>query len=1059
MPYGPLIAALLSVLFGLLTPPWAGISAQLEPVATTHHQTTVEGRALSYTARAGHLPIRLNETGEVRGHVFFTHYALNVGPDSPPRPLTFLWNGGPGANSVLVHLVGFGPVRIRTSDTPLEVPDCDCVLEPNDGTWLEATDLVFVDPIGTGFSRPTEVEYADDFYGVMEDVAYIAEFVRLFVTRFDAWDAPLFIGGESYGTWRASGVARTLEEQGIPVAGVILISGGVPVGPLEAEEMRVAHLLTSRTASAFFHGRLEAGLQGDQEDALRQAEEWATRVYAPALARREALSHRDRRIVVEGLARYTGMDVGRIDAEALVINRQQFVEELMAEEGVELARFDTRLPTVHPSPPPGARAELVGRYLRDTLGFQWDQAYQGLEVGYRPVSDSAPRGPGARWRYNHATPGEPPPVRLTVGDGPPGGRPSWLREALEANPSIRVFVATGLYDSLNSCSLNRHVVGLLDRELQDNFTLVCYPAGHVVYEDRDVRLRMKADVSRFIRAARPRSDSSSFGSARGSVGTEASELSATPLNEAALAHPGFPVSAGTDGAFRGQNPAPEDEIVTTQHSIRLAGRGLDYTARAGRLPMREDEAGKVRAHVFFVSYSVEPEPGEGPRPLLFAWNGGPGSNAGLLHVTAMGPRRMRMDDVFATADPSEMSDLVDNEATWLPFTDLVFVDPVGTGYSRPTRAEFGPEFYDTVGDVESLAEFIRVYRTRYDASDAPLFLAGESFGSLRAASVARVLQRRGIDVSGIVFISGSPGLGSLPTHLRSALLLPSLTASSLYHGKLPPGLSADPDRAIQEARDWALATYASALRDQDDLTSDQRTPIAGELARFTGMPPDLIAASGLAVTAPMFSEQLLADEGRILGRYDARLSRPRKESEEIFDPREDASLAPLENRISGNAPTMIRYLRGDLGFESDLYYIGPFGGAWPPPTGFRGDWMSVRWNWREGPVEPLRDAMTMNPTLRILHASGRYDLTTPAGPPAHLISQLEPALRDRITVKVYVGGHSFYLDRTSRLQFMRDGSALMEASASENRTPALSPRSAQDARRGARQRPGVWRDE
>jgi len=236
-------------------------------LSTTQHAVTIDGGLLEYSAHAGRLPIRVNETGEVRGYVFFTYYQLDGGTPSEPRPLTFLWNGGPGANSVLVHLLGFGPERIRTPDTPLDPPDCDCALEPNDGTWLEFTDLVFVDPIGTGFSRPAQPEYTDEFYGAREDAAYIAEFIRLFVTRFDTWDAPLFIGGESYGTWRAAGAAKRLEETGMPVAGVLLISGGVPVGGVEEEEMRVAHLITSRTAAAFYHHRLDADLQGDLETA------------------------------------------------------------------------------------------------------------------------------------------------------------------------------------------------------------------------------------------------------------------------------------------------------------------------------------------------------------------------------------------------------------------------------------------------------------------------------------------------------------------------------------------------------------------------------------------------------------------------------------------------------------------------------------------------------------------------------------------------------------------------------------------------------------------------
>jgi carboxypeptidase C (cathepsin A) len=983
-------------LAALLAVPGAGQSDG-SVLVSTRHEVTVAGQILEYSAGAGLLPIRHNETGEVLGDVFFTHYALDQASGAAPRPITFLWNGGPGANSVLVHLFGFGPRRVRTPPTALAPPGCDCVMEANEGSWLEFTDLVFVDPIGTGFSRPASADQAGGFYGVREDAAYIAEFVRLFIQRFGAWDAPLFIGGESYGTWRAAGVTKILEERGVSVDGVLLISGGIPVGPVEQEEMRVALLLPARTAAAFHHRRLAPELQNDLEETLRETEEWATEIYAPALARRDALGVEERSAVVEGLARYTGLPRDRIDADALVVNRQDFATELLADEGAELARFDTRLTLGLPSPLPGARASLVGAYLREELGFNSEASYQGLEGGYRSVRDTGAAGPAQRWRYNHGVPGEPSPTRLTVGDGPPGARPSWLREALSLDPGIKVFVATGHFDSLNSCSLNRHLAMSLGPPLSSNFTLACYAGGHVMYNDQEIRLAMKSDVARFVRS-----------SARGKR------------------------SQSPPGATQ-QERSTRNGVVTTNHSMQLGGRELNYVARAGTLPIRDNETGEVRANVFFVAYSVAVPAGAPARPVMFAWNGGPGSNAGLLHMMAMGPRRMEMGDVYATADPGEMSALVDNEATWLGSTDLVFVDPVGTGYSRPTRAEFGPEFYDTVGDVESLAEFVRVYRLRFGASETPVVLAGESYGSLRAASVARALQEDGIDVSGLVLISGSAGLGAVPEHLAPALLLPSLTATALYHDRLSPSQVEDPAGSLEEAQRWALGPYAESLSRADLLTADEREGVRAELSRLTGLGSELVDRMSLSVSGPDFTEQLLFDKGRVLGRYDARLSRLRKPSEDMFDPREDASLAPLGNNLSGNAPTMIRYLRDTLGFASDLYYIGPFGGAWPPPESFRGDWMSVRWNRSEGPLAPLSELLALNPGLRVLHVSGKYDLVTPSGPPAFQVGRLEPELRQRFTVRVYEGGHSFYLDRASRLQFMQDGRALIEAAVKAGR--------------------------
>lgn len=255
----------------------AGIESPGDQIATTHHQIRVGQRTLRYTARAGRLPIRHNETGEIHGRMFFVAYLLDRAPNEPARPLTFLWNGGPGSNSTLVHLSGFGPKRIKSSDDPTGPPDCECELEDNQTTWLDRTDLVFVDPIGTGFSRPTRTEYGAEFYNTLGDIASVAEFVRVYRTRFDAWDAPLLIGGESYGVWRAGGVAEALVRRRQKVAGVILISGGIPVGPVVPDDMRTALFVPTRTAAAFFHEKLSPDLQTDLTSTLEKAETWAVR--------------------------------------------------------------------------------------------------------------------------------------------------------------------------------------------------------------------------------------------------------------------------------------------------------------------------------------------------------------------------------------------------------------------------------------------------------------------------------------------------------------------------------------------------------------------------------------------------------------------------------------------------------------------------------------------------------------------------------------------------------------------------------------------------------------
>ena len=470
--------------------------------ATTHHQIAIGGRTLKYTAQAGLLPIRVNETGEPHGQVFYVAYTLDGAPTAR-RPLTFLWNGGPGSNSALLHLVGFGPKRLASSSDRGSCVGCD--VQDNEATWLEHSDLVFVDPVGTGFSRPTRAEYGAEFYNTLGDIASIAEFVRVYLTRFDAWDAPLFIAGESYGAWRASGVAETLERRGIRVAGVMLISGGVHVGPVIDDETRTALFIPTRAAAAFHHRKLGADLQNDLRATLRQAEEWALTVYTPALKRLPALTEAERDEIAHTLARFTGIDPSLIDRQTLVLGRQQFAEQLLRDQKRVLGRFDTRV--INETTESPGRAATVNRYLRATLGFNPDLAYQGNEEGFTPQTGPRASSVGARWNYNQGpqpAPGQPPAPprgRASNLDGPPGGAQPWLRRAMAIDPSLRAFVAAGLYDSLNSCAANAQLVAKLEPPLAVNITAKCYDGGHMMYEEADVRRQVTSDIAGFYARA------------------------------------------------------------------------------------------------------------------------------------------------------------------------------------------------------------------------------------------------------------------------------------------------------------------------------------------------------------------------------------------------------------------------------------------------------------------------------------------------------------------------------------------------------------------------------
>ncbi|HKQ76101.1 MAG TPA: hypothetical protein VJ810_20575 [Blastocatellia bacterium] len=472
----------------------------------------------------------------------------------------------------------------------------------------------------------------------------------------------------------------------------------------------------------------------------------------------------------------------------------------------------------------------------------------------------------------------------------------------------------------------------------------------------------------------------------------------------------------------------EDQIVTTKHQVTVAGRILKYTARAGRLPILDNETGEVHGRIFFTAYSLDPSTNQSPRPLTFLWNGGPGSSSSLVHLLGFGPRRLEAD-----------GKAVDNQGSWLDQTDLVFVDPVGTGYSRPAKPEYGPEFYQTRGDAESVAEFIRVYRNRFEAWDAPIFLAGESYGVTRAAGVAEVLQRRRINVNGVILIGLALPLGQLAGELRTALMLPTYSAAAFANKKLAPELQSDLQATLRLAETWAQNDYAAALARRESLSGTERQAVLAPLARFTGIDASRLDAKTLSIGMERFSQQLLADRNQVVGRYDSRLVGPRDPNEQLYDPTKDPSLKDIINDVG-----VVRYFRNELQYKSDLQYQGPFGGGYPPPTAFRGDWMSVRWNrnqaeatsggaGRQGaaggtsasgtgepPEQTLRRAMTANPGLQVLSACGYYDLVCSYAANIYLASHLPPEIARNVTARGYGGGHALYTDKNAQLELKRD---------------------------------------
>ena len=323
--------------------------------------------------------------------------------------------------------------------------------------------------------------------------------------------------------------------------------------------------------------------------------------------------------------------------------------------------------------------------------------------------------------------------------------------------------------------------------------------------------------------------------------------------------------------------APE-KLSVTHHAIRINGQAIDYTATAGRLPV-VDKAGKRKhaADIFFISYAKEGAEALPARPVTFLFNGGPGASAIWLNFGAFGPKRVVLSSTGKPFGPPYP--LVDNAYSLLDVTDLVFIDPVGTGFSRPADGISADAFYDVDKDVTSFREFIRSYVTRFERWASPKFIAGESYGGLRAVLLAKDLHKvYGMDCNGLILIS--PALqfqdfvfaaGNL---LPYALFLPTYTATAFYHKKLAGPLLADLGKTLAEVEDWTLNRYLPALIRGDTLTEAESNEVIDKLAAYTGLTEKYIRERKLRITNREFSRELLRSRGRVLGILDSRLTAP-----------------------------------------------------------------------------------------------------------------------------------------------------------------------------------------
>ncbi len=474
-------------------------------------------------------------------------------------------------------------------------------------------------------------------------------------------------------------------------------------------------------------------------------------------------------------------------------------------------------------------------------------------------------------------------------------------------------------------------------------------------------------------------------------------------------------------AERPKAPEADEPPVVTQHQISADGKTLAYSASAGMMPIKNAQ-GETEAKIFYIAYTLKDSGDAAKRPVMFSFNGGPGSSSVWLHIGALGPKRVVMpsDGKFA-APPFHVQD---NDSTWLDKTDLVFIDPVGTGFSRASKPDLTAKFHGLRGDIDSVGEFIRMYLTKTGRWTSPVYLVGESYGTTRAAGLSDHLVEHGVALNGVVLVSSVLNFQTLRfaqgNDLPNVLYLPTYAATAWYHKKLSKDLQArDVKSVVDEARRWADSEYARSLDKGTDLKPEDRAAMIAGVAKYTGLDPDYVDAADGRIEIMAFCKQLLRKEKKTVGRLDSRyvgIDASHTGENLETDPSMAAIRPPYTSAFNA-------YVRNDLGYKTDLPYhiLGEGVGRW--------DWGTQGQGYADV-SNALRNAMAKNPYMKVFVGSGYFDLATPLAATDYTLAHmgLQPEQKANVRVETYDAGHMMYLHEPSLKKLKADVAKFLEDS-------------------------------
>jgi len=458
-------------------------------------------------------------------------------------------------------------------------------------------------------------------------------------------------------------------------------------------------------------------------------------------------------------------------------------------------------------------------------------------------------------------------------------------------------------------------------------------------------------------------------------------------------------------------------LSVTKQQIKIGTQVISYTATAGYMPVK-DENDSVKARLFFVAYTKDGGSDPSKRPIMFAYNGGPGSASLWLHMGALGPKRVVMTDEGATLPPPYQ--YTDNEYTWLDKTDIVFIDPMLTGYTRTVGKNDKSQFTGFDNDVQLVGDFIRLYTSRNARWSSPKFIGGESYGTTRSAGLAGYLQNRyGFYLNGVILISAILDFGADETDRGNdrpyPLLLPTFSATAWYHKKLSPQYT-DLPALLKEVEHFALNEYASALLKGDQISDTEKDAIIAKLQQYTGLSKSYLEQTNMRLSVGRFNKELLRSEGKTVGRLDSRFK-----GNDYDNAGEDFEFDPsYSNTIYGAYAAAINdYIHKTLKVENDIPYEILTGrpGHWPLAND---KYLNV--------AETLRDAMTKNPYLKVWVANGYFDMATPYFATRSVLDHmfLRKELKQNISLTYYPAGHMMYIHKPSLQQLKKDFDKFME---------------------------------